>query len=96
MKLRSKTLLAAISLPLLLSACVSNGNSMTSISAQDLQHHHWQLSHIDGKALTENEDTLIPRLEIGENLTTNGFAGCNQFLAKPNSKGRNCVSRKWP
>ncbi|MFH4663891.1 META domain-containing protein [Vibrio cidicii] len=87
MKLSSKTLLPAISLPLLLSACVSQGNSMTSISAQDLQHHHWQLSHIDGKALEENESTLIPRLEIGENLTANGFAGCNQFFGQAELKG---------
>ncbi|SUP55573.1 heat shock protein HslJ [Vibrio vulnificus] len=42
MKLSSKTLLAAISMPLLMTACVSNGDNMKQLTAQDLQHHNWE------------------------------------------------------
>ena len=42
MKLSLKTLVAAISLPVLMTACASNGDNVKEITAQDLQHHNWE------------------------------------------------------
>ncbi|HDY8226993.1 TPA: META domain-containing protein [Vibrio vulnificus] len=86
MKLSSKTLLAAISMPLLMTACVSNGDNMKQLTAQDLQHHNWELVSIDGNAITINEHQQAPRLEVGENMMTNGNAGCNNFFGQAELK----------
>jgi heat shock protein HslJ len=55
------------------------------ITAQDLQHHNWQLVQIDGKNIAA-EERQAPRLEIGENLTANGNAGCNNFFGQAELK----------
>lgn len=49
MKLSLKTLVTAISLPVLMTACASNGDDVKEITAQDLQHHNWELVQVDGK-----------------------------------------------
>ncbi len=85
MKLSLKTLVAAISLPVLMTACASNGDNVKEITAQDLQHHNWQLVQIDGKNIAAGE-RQAPRLEIGENLTANGNAGCNNFFGQAELK----------
>ena len=85
MKLRLKTLVAANSLPVLMTACASNGDNVKEITAQDLQHHNWQLVQIDGKNIAA-EERQAPRLEIGENLTANGNAGCNNFFGQAELK----------
>ncbi|EOD9420381.1 META domain-containing protein [Vibrio campbellii] len=85
MKLSLKTLVAAISLPVLMTACASNGDNVKEITAQDLQHHNWQLVQIDGKNIAA-EELQAPRLEIGENLTANGNAGCNNFFGQAELK----------
>lgn len=86
MKLSSKTLLAAISMPILATACVSNGDNVQQLTAQDLQHHNWELVSIDGNAITINEHQQAPRLEVGENMTANGNAGCNNFFGQAELK----------
>lgn len=86
MKLKSKTLLAALSLPVLMTACASNGDDMKEITSQDLQHHNWQLVEIDGNAVAEGTTNKAPNLEIGENMTANGFAGCNNFFGQAELK----------
>ncbi|ARV72366.1 META domain-containing protein [Vibrio campbellii] len=85
MKLSLKTLVAAISLPVLMTACASKGDNVKEITAQDLQHHNWQLVQIDGKNIAA-EERQAPRLEIGENLTANGNAGCNNFFGQAELK----------
>ena len=85
MKLSLKTLVAAISLPVLMTACASNGDNVKEITAQDLQHNNWQLVQIDGKNIAA-EERQAPRLEIGENLTANGNAGCNNFFGQAELK----------
>ena len=85
MKLSLKTLVVAISLPVLMTACASNGDNVKQITAQDLQHHNWQLVQIDGKNIAA-EERQAPRLEIGENLTANGNAGCNNFFGQAELK----------
>ncbi|HDM8233249.1 TPA: META domain-containing protein [Vibrio campbellii] len=85
MKLSLKTLVAAISLPVLMTACASNGDNVKEITAQDLQHHNWQLVQVDGKNIAA-EERQAPRLEIGENLTANGNAGCNNFFGQAELK----------
>jgi heat shock protein HslJ len=86
MKLSLKTLVAAISLPVLMTACASNGDNVKEITAQDLQHHNWELVQIDGKNIELTEHQKAPRLEIGENLTANGNAGCNNFFGQAELK----------
>ncbi|MCR9629558.1 META domain-containing protein [Vibrio antiquarius] len=86
MKLSLKTLVTAISLPVLMTACASNGDNVKEITAQDLQHHNWELVQIDGKDIELKERQQAPRLEIGENLTANGNAGCNNFFGQAELK----------
>lgn len=81
MKLSSKSLLAAITLPVLLTACASNGDDV-HISATDLQHHNWQLTQIDGQVIKNNPRLEAPRLEIGDKMMASGNAGCNNFFGK--------------
>ncbi|WP_295894334.1 META domain-containing protein [uncultured Vibrio sp.] len=82
MKLSLKTLVAAISVPVLLTACVSNAEDAQVITSQDLQHHNWELAQIDGKDVAKDENNKPVRLEIGENMTANGHAGCNNFFGQ--------------
>lgn len=86
MKLSSKKLLAAISLPVLMTACASNGDNVKQITAQDLQHHNWQLVQIDGKEVTNADKQKAPRLEIGEKMMASGNAGCNNFFGQAELK----------
>ncbi|EMK3669984.1 META domain-containing protein [Vibrio parahaemolyticus] len=82
MKLSLKTLVTAISLPVLMTACAS----VKEITAQDLQHHNWELVQVDGKNIVLDENQKAARLEIGENLTANGNAGCNNFFGQAELK----------
>ncbi|HBN6300055.1 META domain-containing protein [Vibrio parahaemolyticus] len=86
MKLSLKTLVTAISLPALMTACASNGDDVKEITAQDLQHHNWELVQVDGKNIVLDENQKAARLEIGENLTANGNAGCNNFFGQAELK----------
>ncbi|WP_372434400.1 META domain-containing protein [Vibrio alginolyticus] len=86
MKLSLKTLVTAISLPVLMTACASNGDNVKEITAQDLQHHNWELVQVDGKNIVLDEHQKAARLEIGENLTANGYAGCNNFFGQAELK----------
>ncbi|EJL6720626.1 META domain-containing protein [Vibrio alginolyticus] len=86
MKLSLKTLVTAISLPVLMTACASNGDDVKEVTAQDLQHHNWELVQVDGKNIVLDEHQKAARLEIGENLTANGNAGCNNFFGQAELK----------
>ncbi|EHR6001574.1 META domain-containing protein [Vibrio parahaemolyticus] len=86
MKRSLKTLVTAISLPVLMTACASNGDDVKEITAQDLQHHNWELVQVDGKNIVLDENQKAARLEIGENLTANGNAGCNNFFGQAELK----------
>ncbi|EGQ7652044.1 heat-shock protein HslJ [Vibrio parahaemolyticus] len=86
MKLSLKTLVTAISLPVLMTACASNGDDVKEITAQDLQHHNWELVQVDGENIVLDENQKAARLEIGENLTANGNAGCNNFFGQAELK----------
>ncbi|WNW07380.1 META domain-containing protein [Vibrio alginolyticus] len=86
MKLSLKTLVTAISLPVLMTACASNGDDVKEITAQDLRHHNWELVQVDGKNIVLDEHQKAARLEIGENLTANGNAGCNNFFGQAELK----------
>lgn len=85
-----KKLIAIITLPLLITACQSTGSNNTTtamITAQDLQHHNWELIQIDGEAISTPENMQPPRLEIGEKMTANGNAGCNNFFGQAELEG---------
>ena len=75
----------AVSLPVLMAACASNGDNLMAdaqVSADMLQHHNWQLTQVDGKNIATLEEMEAPRLEIGEKMTANGNAGCNNFFGQ--------------
>ncbi|CAM2834593.1 META domain-containing protein [Vibrio rarus] len=90
--------LTVISIALLVSACSSHGDheqnkqamsakaegqmSTLAVNEQALKHHHWQLTHIDGEAIVTQPNFKAPTLEVGENMTTNGNAGCNNFFGQ--------------
>lgn len=94
MKLSLKTLVTAISLPVLMTACASNGDDVKEITAQDLQHHNWELVQVDGKNIVLDEHQKAARLEIGENLTANGNAGCNNFFGQAELKNNQlCIEK---
>ncbi|MCC3856541.1 META domain-containing protein [Vibrio parahaemolyticus] len=94
MKLSLKTLVTAISLPVLMTACASNGDDVKEITAQDLQHHNWELVQVDGKNIVLDENQKAARLEIGENLTANGNAGCNNFFGQAELKNNQLRIKK--
>ncbi len=60
---------------LLLTACSSS--SALKEMQSNLQHHHWELTAINGKAV---DSAIKSDLEIGEHFTINGLAGCNRFF----------------
>ncbi len=70
--------LTLLSLPVLLTACATN-DADNFIKAEQLQHHHWVLTEIDGKAFASDDIKTRPDLEIGENMQSHGLAGCNTF-----------------
>ncbi|MGR5178737.1 META domain-containing protein [Vibrio parahaemolyticus] len=85
MKIFSKKLLAAVALPVLMTACTANDTkeeAMKAVTAQDLQHHNWNLVQIDGNPIQVDDQHQAPRLEIGEKMTANGNAGCNNFFGQ--------------
>lgn len=95
MKFSPKTLLAAVALPIMMTACASNGSDEKQITAQDLQHHNWELVSVDGEMIPSGEGHKKPRLEIGEKLMANGNAGCNNFFGQTELKIISCASPKW-
>ncbi|ELB9420995.1 META domain-containing protein, partial [Vibrio parahaemolyticus] len=45
-----------------------------------------ELVQVDGKNIVLDENQKAARLEIGENLTANGNAGCNNFFGQAELK----------
>lgn len=70
-----KRILIAAVLPVVLSACSTLG----PVTKANLQHHHWNLVSIDGEAVNP---VLNSDLELGENFTINGQAGCNRYFGE--------------
>ncbi|MGL5285573.1 heat shock protein HslJ [Aeromonas sp. RU39B] len=63
---------------LLLAACSSH-----LPTEQQLMHHHWVLESVNEQAVQADPGSA-PDLEIGENFTINGIAGCNRYFGKAN------------
>ncbi len=90
--------LSAIAIAALLSACSAANNdtdtaqttaentAMATITAADLQHHNWKLVAVNGNKIDVPEGFGTPNLEIGEKMTANGNAGCNNFFGKAELK----------
>ncbi|MCF7718920.1 META domain-containing protein [Aeromonas jandaei] len=74
--------LSLLLIPLFLLA----GCSSAPFVRQDLQHHHWVLSKLDGKPVAALRDNP-PDFEIGEHFTVNGIAGCNRYFGQGHMKG---------
>lgn len=69
--------LSLLLIPLFLLA----GCSSAPFVRQDLQHHHWVLSKLDGEPVAALRDNP-PDFEIGEHFTVNGIAGCNRYFGQ--------------
>lgn len=84
MKMLSKKCLVPIAASVLLAACNQNDSNPASaaVSAQDLQHHNWNLVKVDGQAIQLEDNQELPRLEISEKMMANGNAGCNNFFGQ--------------
>ncbi|CAH0526146.1 META domain-containing protein [Vibrio hippocampi] len=84
MKILSKKYLVPVVASVLLAACSQSDNkaSNATVTAQDLQHHNWNLVKIDGEAIQLKNKEQAPRLEIGEKMMANGNAGCNNFFGQ--------------
>lgn len=74
-----KSVLAFVASTCLITACASIEEHSIPLTKKDFQHHNWELTHIDGKAISYPDKTEKPRLEVGEHFTANGIAGCNYF-----------------
>ncbi|UZE94887.1 META domain-containing protein [Alkalimarinus alittae] len=77
-----KRILIAVALTTLFTACATVDDKSVAVTVKSLQHHNWELTHVDGNTITYPEKTQKPRLEIGENFTANGLAGCNNFFGQ--------------
>ncbi|EFP95418.1 META domain-containing protein [Vibrio caribbeanicus] len=84
MRFNIKSLLTALALPVLVTSCASHMN--TPPTAQDLAHHRWVLVNINGDNPFDVGDKRAT-LEIGENLSVNGNAGCNGFFGEAELSG---------
>lgn len=77
-----KRILLVVTLSGLFTACASIENNSSLVTEKELQHHNWELTHIDGEVISFSREAQKPRLEIGENFTANGMAGCNKFFGQ--------------
>ncbi len=77
-----KCILLMASLSVMISACASIEDKSIPVTTTALQHHNWELTHIDGELIAYSNKHQKPRLEIGENFTANGMAGCNNFFGQ--------------
>ncbi|MFD2230761.1 META domain-containing protein [Alkalimarinus sediminis] len=77
-----KRILSVVTLSVLMSACASIEEESNSVTVKALQHHNWELTHIDGELISVPNKQQKPRLEIGEHFTANGMAGCNNFFGQ--------------
>ena len=84
MRVNIRSILTAIALPALVTSCTNHIN--TPPTTEDLAHHRWVLVNINGDTPLESGDTMVT-LEIGENLSVNGNAGCNKFFGKAELSG---------
>jgi len=77
--------LAVLALPVLLAAC-SNSDNAPEVTKTDLEHHHWVLAKIDGNDYQIPEQGKAPSIEVGEKMTANGYAGCNNYFGQAELK----------
>lgn len=81
MTFNPKHLAMACALPMLMTACAATTSETKQVQPSDLQHHNWQLVAVNDVAISV-DDHQAPHLEIGEAMTANGNAGCNQFFGQ--------------
>lgn len=77
-----KRIMPVVTLSVLMNACASIEEKSASVTVKNLQHHNWELTHIDGELISVQNKHQKPRLEIGEHFTANGMAGCNNFFGQ--------------
>ena len=77
-----KRILWLVALSVLFSACATVDDKSMPVTVKALQHHNWELTHINGEEVVLSALRNKPRLEIGENFTANGMAGCNNFFGQ--------------
>lgn len=83
MVMKSTLLLSAFLLPLALTGCVTENSS----SLEMLQNQSWTLSRIDGRELQLTGRQKAPNLQINQDLSASGYAGCNNFTGQVQLEG---------
>lgn len=83
MVMKSTLLLSAFLLPLVLTGCVTENSS----SLEMLQNQSWTLSRIDGGELQLTGRQKAPNLQINQDLSASGYAGCNNFTGQVQLEG---------
>ncbi|EIA1343239.1 META domain-containing protein [Vibrio parahaemolyticus] len=81
--MKSTLLLSAFLLPLVLTGCVTENSS----SLEMLQNQSWTLSRIDGGELQLTGRQKAPNLQINQDLSASGYAGCNNFTGQVQLEG---------
>ncbi len=76
------TLMSAI----VLAACASKGSPMNHLevkipTAQELEHHQYELVSINGKPFKAEKGGVIPTIEFGQNMFVSGQM-CNRYSGK--------------
>ncbi|WP_434360242.1 META domain-containing protein [Parasalinivibrio latis] len=82
-----KLTLAALMAPVILAGCASQTPQTSSgddlaVSKENMMHHRWVLTHVDGSPVKLAEGFNAPDLEVGEHFTANGHGGCNRYFGE--------------
>ncbi len=79
-----KILMSAAAL-CLIAACASEGSEMakdlSNVTAQDLQHHNYVLTTIDGKTYRTAKNAMSPNIAFGEKMNISGQM-CNNYFGQ--------------
>lgn len=69
-----------------LAACASKGSPMSQLdtkipTVQELEHHHYQLISVNGKAFKPEKDSGTPTIAFGQDMFISGQM-CNRYSGK--------------
>ncbi|UNM97188.1 META domain-containing protein [Ignatzschineria rhizosphaerae] len=92
-----KLLLGSVAL-VLIAACSSKGSMMAQLdtkipTAQELQHHHYELVSVNGKELDLEKGSLVPTIAFGEGMRITGTM-CNNFFGEGYFSSRGVLKAK--
>ncbi len=89
MIIMKKRLLSVLVLPMMLTACASNGvvnSAPHKVTANEISNGSWELVQIDNQDVKLPEPFQAPNLELASDLAANGNAGCNRYFGQAELK----------